>query len=113
MELRHLESFKVVCEQLHFTKAAELLNMAQPTLSQQIKALEDELGVQLLRRKPRGVELTDAGAAFLQRAQAILAEVDRAFASTRRTARGEEGRGSALAPPHAQTRLRYDCAPDV
>ncbi len=92
MELRHLRYFVAVAEQGHITRAAEILGIQQPPLSQQIKALEDELGVQLLRRKPRGVELTDAGAAFLERARAILDEVDRAFASTRRTARGEEGR---------------------
>jgi DNA-binding transcriptional LysR family regulator len=61
-------------------------------LSQQIRALERELDVQLFRRKPRGVELTDAGLAFLERARVILEEVERAFASTRRTARGEQGR---------------------
>ncbi|HEY8540669.1 MAG TPA: LysR family transcriptional regulator [Steroidobacteraceae bacterium] len=92
MELRHLRYFVAVAEHGHVTRAAESLGIQQPPLSQQIKALEEELGVQLLRRKPRGVELTDAGAAFLERARAILAEVDRAFASTRRTARGEEGR---------------------
>jgi DNA-binding transcriptional LysR family regulator len=92
MELRHLRYFVAVAEHGHVTRAAESLGIQQPPLSQQIKALEEELGVQLLRRKPRGVELTDAGAAFLERARAILAEVDRALASTRRTARGEEGR---------------------
>jgi DNA-binding transcriptional LysR family regulator len=92
MELRHLRYFVAVAEHGHITRAAESLGIQQPPLSQQIKALEDELGVQLLRRKPRGVELTDAGAAFLERARAILGEVDRALASTRRTARGEEGR---------------------
>ncbi len=92
MELRHLRYFVAVAEHGHITRAAESLGIQQPPLSQQIKALEHELGVQLLRRKPRGVELTDAGAAFLERAKAILGEVDRAFASTRRTARGEEGR---------------------
>lgn len=84
--------FVAVAEHGHITRAAESLGIQQPPLSQQIKALETELGVQLLRRRPRGVELTDAGAAFLERAKAILGEVDRAFASTRRTARGEEGR---------------------
>lgn len=92
MELRHLRYFVAVAEHGHITRAAESLGIQQPPLSQQIKALETELGVQLLRRRPRGVELTDAGAAFLERAKAILGEVDRAFASTRRTARGEEGR---------------------
>ena len=92
MELRHLRYFVAVAEHGHVTRAAESLGIQQPPLSQQIKALEDELGVLLLRRKPRGVELTDAGAAFLERARVVLAEVDRAFASTRRTARGEQGR---------------------
>jgi DNA-binding transcriptional LysR family regulator len=92
MELRHLRYFVAVAEYGHITRAAESLGIQQPPLSQQIKALEEELGVQLLRRKPRGVELTDAGAAFLERARVILSEVDRAFASTRRTARGEQGR---------------------
>ena len=92
MELRHLRYFVAVAEHGHVTRAAESLGIQQPPLSQQIKALEDELGVLLLRRKPRGVELTDAGAAFLERARVILGEVERAFASTRRTARGEQGR---------------------
>jgi len=74
------------------TRAAERLGIQQPPLSQQIKALEDELDVQLFRRKPRGVELTDAGTAFLEHSRAILAQVDRASATTRRTARGEQGR---------------------
>jgi len=92
MELRHLRYFVAVAEHGHITRAAESLGIQQPPLSQQIKGLEEELGVLLLRRKPRGVELTDAGAAFLERARVILGEVERAFASTRRTARGEQGR---------------------
>lgn len=74
------------------TRAAQRLGIQQPPLSQQIRALETELDVQLLRRKPRGVELTDAGTAFLERARAILDQLERATATTRRTARGEEGR---------------------
>jgi DNA-binding transcriptional LysR family regulator len=92
MELRHLRYFIAVAEEAHITRAAERLGIQQPPLSQQIRALERELEVQLFRRKPRGVELTDAGQAFLERARAILDQVDRAFATTRRTARGEQGR---------------------
>src|SRR5215510_10740464 len=92
MELRHLRYFIAVAEEGHITRAAERLGMQQPPLSQQIRSLERELDVQLFRRKPRGVELTDAGVAFLERARAILDQVDRAFATTRRTARGEQGR---------------------
>jgi DNA-binding transcriptional LysR family regulator len=66
--------------------------MQQPPLSRQIKAIERELDVQLFCRKPRGVDLTDAGRAFLHDALAILARLDRAFETARRTARGEQGR---------------------
>nr|WP_298721680.1 LysR family transcriptional regulator [uncultured Steroidobacter sp.] len=92
MELRHLRYFVAVAEEKHMTRAAERLGIQQPPLSMQIRALEQELDAQLFRRQPRGVELTDAGAAFLDRARAILDQVDRAVATTRRTARGEEGR---------------------
>lgn len=92
MELRHLRYFIAVAEEGHITRAAERLGMQQPPLSQQIRALERELEVQLLRRLPRGVELTEAGRALLADARAILAHVDHAFTTTRRTARGELGR---------------------
>jgi DNA-binding transcriptional LysR family regulator len=92
MELRHLRYFIAVAEEGHVTRAAERLGMQQPPLSQQIRALERELEVELFKRKPRGVELTDAGTEFLERARSILDQVDRAFATTRRTARGEQGR---------------------
>ncbi len=91
MELRHLRYFVAVAEEKHITRAAERLGMQQPPLSQQIRALERELDVQLFRRKPRGVELTDAGSAFLADARAILSHIDHAFATTKRTARGEQG----------------------
>jgi DNA-binding transcriptional LysR family regulator len=91
MELRHLRYFVAVAEEKHVTRAAERLGMQQPPLSQQIRALERELDVQLFRRKPRGVELTDAGGALLADARAILAHIDLAFATTKRTARGEQG----------------------
>jgi len=92
LELRHLRYFVAVAEEGHITRAAERLGIQQPPLSQQIKALETELDVQLLRRKARGVELTEAGRALLADARAVLTHVDHAVATTRRTARGEEGR---------------------
>jgi DNA-binding transcriptional LysR family regulator len=84
--------FIAVAEEKHMTRAAERLGIQQPPLSMQIRALEQELEVQLFRASHAGVELTDAGVAFLERARVILDEVDRALATTRRTARGEQGR---------------------
>ena len=92
MDLRHLRYFVAVAEERHVTRAAERLGMQQPPLSQQIRALERELDVQLFRRRPRGVELTDAGSALLTEARAILSHIDQAVAATKRTARGEQGR---------------------
>ena len=92
MELRHLRYFVAVAEEKHVTRAAERLGMQQPPLSQQIRALERELDVQLFRRRPRGVELTTAGSTLLTEALAILSHLDHAFAATKRTARGEQGR---------------------
>jgi DNA-binding transcriptional LysR family regulator len=99
MELRHLRYFIVVAEEGHITRAAERLGIQQPPLSQRIKAIERELDVQLFRRKARGVELTDAGRAFLDNARAMLAHFDHTFETTRRTARGEQGRISVGVTP--------------
>src|SRR5580704_8394429 len=92
MELRHLRYVLAVAEEGHITRAAERLGMQQPPLSRQVKAIERELGVQLFRRRPRGVELTAPGRSLLNEARAILSQLDRAFEMTRRTARGEQGR---------------------
>ena len=92
MELRHLRYFIAVAEEGHITRAAERLGMQQPPLSRQIKAIEQEMDVQLFRRKARGVELTDAGRTFLDDARAMLGHLDDAFDTARRTARGEQGR---------------------
>src|SRR6185437_6949362 len=92
MELRQFRYFLTVAEEGHITRAAERLGIEQPPLSRQIKAMERELAVQLLRRKARGVELTEAGRAFRDRARLVLANVEEACDAARRTARGEQGR---------------------
>jgi len=92
MELRQLRYIVAVAEERNITRAAERLGMQPPPLSRQIRAIERETDAQLFRRKARGVELTEAGRAFLDNARAVLAQVDRTFEATRRTARGEQGR---------------------
>jgi DNA-binding transcriptional LysR family regulator len=91
MELRHLRYFIVVADEGHFTRAAERLGMQQPPLSQQIRALEDELGFSLFVRHPKGATLTAGGAVFLQEAKAILDNVADGAARAARVARGTEG----------------------
>src|SRR5262245_30021878 len=91
MELRHLRYIIAVAEEGHITRAAERLGIAQPPLSRLIKSIEQDIKVQLFRRVPRGVELTDAGRTFLKGARATFANLDRTLESARRTARGEEG----------------------
>jgi DNA-binding transcriptional LysR family regulator len=92
MELRHLRYFVVVAEELHFRRAAERLHMSQPPLSQQIRQLEEEIGATLFLRNQRKVELTAAGADFLERAHEILDAVEDAARQARRVQRGEVGR---------------------
>lgn len=91
MEIRHLRYFVTTAEELHFTRAAKRLGIAQPPLSQQIQQLEREVGTQLFHRLSRGVELTEAGKSFWQDARAILDQIDRAKAAAQAVARGERG----------------------
>lgn len=92
MELRHLRYFMVVAEERHITRAAARLGLQQPPLSQQIQALESELGTKLFTRGPRGVELTPAGEGFLEEARAVLSGVERAVVRARAASMGQRGR---------------------
>src|SRR4051812_13504293 len=80
MDLRRLRYFAALAEHGHFTRAAESLHVAQPALSQQIRRLEEELGLPLVHRTTRRVALTEAGELLAARARRILAEVDAASA---------------------------------
>ncbi|MCM3631078.1 LysR substrate-binding domain-containing protein [Paenibacillus glycanilyticus] len=92
MELRQLRYFMKVAETLHFGRAAEQLHMAQQPLSYQIKRLEDEIGVELLKRTTRTVALTAAGEALLADVQAGLGRIDRGVEIAQQIARGEGGK---------------------
>ena len=86
MELRHLRYFITVAEELSFSKAALKLHTAQPSLSQQIKDLEDDIGVQLFHRTKRKVELTEEGLVFLEQARLTLTQADKAITMARQVA---------------------------
>jgi DNA-binding transcriptional LysR family regulator len=91
MELRHLRYFVAVAEALNFTKAATRLRLAQPALSRQVSDLEEELGVDLLKRTSHGVMLTAEGKLFLEDARTMLKHADESVAKVRALARGEVG----------------------
>ena len=91
MELRHLRYFLAVAEALNFTKAAKQLRIAQPSLGRQVQDLEDEMGVDLLKRSPRGVTLTAEGKLFLEEAREVLRRADESVKKVQALARGEYG----------------------
>jgi DNA-binding transcriptional LysR family regulator len=86
LDLRLVRYFVTVAEELHFGRAAERLHIAQPSLSQQIRRLESQLGVALLTRTSRRVELTKAGAALLRDGEQLLQQAQRTMQTVRRTA---------------------------
>ncbi len=91
MEFRQLEIFRAIAHELHFGRAAEQLYLAQPTVSQQLRRLEEELGVRLVHRTSRSVSLTPAGTAFLASADRIFATVEHAVRVARQAAAGQQG----------------------
>jgi DNA-binding transcriptional LysR family regulator len=105
MELRHLTYFVAVAEQLSFSRAAEELHVAQPAISQQIRALEKELGVQLFDRVGKRVSLTEAGRALLPHARQILAAVEAAENEIRERTSLVRGTVSLGTPPTVSAHL--------
>jgi len=91
MELRHLRYFVMVASELHVGRAAQRLFISQPALSQQLRGLEDELGLKLLERNRRGLRLTPEGEAFLTEARAVVQQADRAVEVARALAEGASG----------------------
>lgn len=90
-DFRQLRYFVAVCEELSFTRAARRLHLSQPPLSQQIQALEQDLGVRLLERTKRSVTLTEPGRIFLDHARQILAKADEARTQVTAAAAGHSG----------------------
>ena len=113
VELRHLRYFVAVAEELNFTRAAARLRTAQPSLSQQIRRLEREVGVQLLERTNRRVQLTAAGRAFLREARELLNHADRAVQAAVRADAGQMGTLSVGVMPAAEIQILPRILPAV
>jgi DNA-binding transcriptional LysR family regulator len=106
IELRHLRYFVAVAEEASFTAAASRVHVAQQVLSTQIRQLEDAVGSQLLNRTSRGATLTPAGAAFLDAARAVLADLDRGVTAARNAARAVAGKLSVGLGPGCENETR-------
>jgi len=106
IELRHLRYFVAVAEEASFTAAASRVHVAQQVLSTQIRQLEGAVGSQLLNRTSRGATLTPAGAAFLDAARAVLADLDRGVAAARNAARAVAGKLSVGIGPGCENETR-------
>jgi DNA-binding transcriptional LysR family regulator len=91
MELRHLRYFIAVAEAANFTKAASKMRVAQPALSRQVMDLEEEIGVDLMKRSPRGIVLTAEGRLMLEEAKRIIAAAEEAVSKVQSLARGDYG----------------------
>ena len=105
VELRHLRYFVAVAEELNFTRAAARLHTSQPSLSQQIRQLEKDVGVKLLDRSRHHVALTNAGRIFLQQAKDVLARVEHARRLAKQAADGRAGELSVGTFPSADVRI--------
>ena len=92
MDLRRLRYFVAVAEESSFSRAAEKLRIAQPPLSNQIKQLEQELGVLLFERSNRGVWMTEAGALLLEEARRVFVQLDQTVRAVQRVGHGQVGR---------------------
>lgn len=105
MELRHLRYFVAVAEELNFTRAAARLHTSQPSLSQQIRQLETEIGIALLERSRHHVALTDGGRIFLREVRDILGRIDHAGRLAKQAADGRAGELAVGTFPAADVRI--------
>src|SRR5580692_7716467 len=117
VELRHITSFLVLAEELHFGRSAARLHISQPSLSLQLQQLERRVGVRLVARTSHSVRLTPAGEAFRREARPVPGQVDRAVEAARRAGPGASGQlrvgfnfpaGQRVLVP-ALARLRDSC----
>src|SRR3990170_5029229 len=108
IELRLLRYFAVVAEELHVGHAAARLFISQPALSQQIRALEEQVGLPLFVRHPRGMELTEAGEGLLEEARTVLGSSDRLEATVEELRRGSADSLRVGLPPG----LPHDLLPE-